>query len=307
MASGADERVHFRTCHLCEAMCGVEIRVRGEDILSVRGDHADPFSRGHICPKAVALKDVHEDPDRLRQPLRRTADGWEQVSWDEALDEAARRLVDIQAAHGRSAVATYFGNPMVHSYTALLSGTLLLRALRSHNRYSATSVDQLPHHFAAYHMYGHQLLIPVPDLDRLQFLLVIGANPAASNGSLMTAPDVARRLKAIRQRGGRLVVVDPRRSETARLADTHLFIRPGTDALLLLALLHTIFAEGLERPGKLETLANGWDAIRQVAKGYSPEQVEHACGIGASEIRRLARDFAASDGAACYGRMGASV
>ena len=307
MASGADESVHFRTCHLCEAMCGVEIRVRGPEILSIRGDRADPFSRGHICPKAVALKDVHEDPDRLRLPVRRTADGWEQIPWDEALDEVARRLVDIQSVHGRSAVATYFGNPMVHSYTALLSGTLFLRALRSHNRYSATSVDQLPHHFAAYHMYGHQLLIPVPDLDRTRFLLVVGANPVASNGSLMTAPDVAKRLKAIRHRGGRLVVVDPRRSETARLADTHLFIRPGTDALLLLALLHTIFAEKLERPGRLEAMARGWDVIRRVAGDYSPEHVEHACGVAASDIRRLARDFAGSDGAACYGRMGASV
>jgi len=307
MSENAAERIHYRTCHLCEAMCGVEIRVRGEEILSIRGDREDPFSRGHICPKAVALKDVHEDPDRLRHPLRRTADGWERISWNEAFDDVARRIVDIQAAHGRDAVATYFGNPMVHSYSALLSGTLFSRALRSHNRYSATSVDQLPHHFAAYHMYGHQLLIPIPDLDRTRFLLVLGANPVTSNGSLMSAPDVARRVKDIRGRGGKVVVVDPRRTETARLADTHLFIRPGTDAFLLLGLLHTVFAEGIARPARLETIAQGWEAMRDVAAAWPPERVAPACGIDAGEIRQLARDFAAADGAVCYGRMGAST
>jgi anaerobic selenocysteine-containing dehydrogenase len=301
------ERIHHRTCHLCEAICGVEIRVRGGEILTIRGDQADPFSRGHICPKAIALKDVHEDPDRLRHPVRRNGDRWQRVSWDDALEEVARRLVEVQARHGKDAVATYFGNPQVHSYTALLGGTQLARALRTRNRFTATSVDQLPHHFAAYFMYGHQLLIPIPDLDRTQFLLAIGANPVVSNGSLMTAPDVANRLKAIRQRGGKIVVVDPRRSETARLADAHHFIRPGTDALLLLGLLNVMIADGLARPGRLADISTGLDTIERLGREYPPERVAAATGIAAGTIRALARDFAAAGSAVCYGRMGAST
>jgi anaerobic selenocysteine-containing dehydrogenase len=301
------ERTHYRSCHLCEAMCGVEIRVRGVEVLSVRGDAADPFSRGHVCAKALALKDVHEDPERLRQPLRRTATGWQPVPWDEALDEAAARLVEVQRRAGRDAVATYFGNPQVHGYGALLGGAKLVRALRSRNRYSATSVDQLPHHFAALFMFGHPLLLPIPDLDRTAFLLVLGGNPVVSNGSLMTAPDVAARLKALRSRGGRLVVVDPRRTETAELADTHHFIRPGTDALLLLAMLQVIFAEGLARPGRLEGFTDGLDALREACAAYPPERVAAATGIEAATIRGLARDFAHSESAIAYGRMGAST
>ncbi|NBX45183.1 MAG: hypothetical protein EBR00_09120, partial [Gammaproteobacteria bacterium] len=212
-------RTHYRSCHLCEAMCGVAVQLEGEHILSVRGDPQDLFSRGHICPKALALKDIHEDPDRLRRPMRRTPSGWQEISWDEALDEAAERLIAIQREHGSDAVASYMGNPQVHSYTGLLGGVQLLRALRSRNRYSATSVDQLPHHMASYFLYGHQLLIPVPDVDRTDFMLIIGGNPVVSNGSLMTAPDIANRLREVRGRGGRLVVIDPRRSETAALAN----------------------------------------------------------------------------------------
>jgi len=300
-------RTHYRTCHLCEAICGIEIRLKGNEILSIRGDEADPFSRGHICPKAVAIKDIHEDPDRLRQPVRRRGDDWETVSWDEALEEVATRLVDIQAQHGNDSVATYFGNPQVHSYGALLGGTQLARTLRTYNRFTATSVDQLPHHFAAYFMYGHQLLIPIADLDRTQFLLAIGANPVVSNGSLMTAPDVTRRLKAIRARGGRIVVVDPRRTETARLADEHHFIRPGSDALFLLAVLNVLFGEGLVRPGRLATAARGIETVERVCADYPPERVAQATGVDAEQIRKIARGFAAAESAVCYGRMGTST
>lgn len=301
------ERLHHRTCHLCEAMCGVEIRLRGEEILSIRGDAQDPFSRGHICPKALGIKDVHEDPDRIRHPLRRTATGWQEVSWEEALDEVARRLLSIQRTHGMDSVASYFGNPQVHSYSGLLGGAKFLRTLRSRNRYSATSVDQLPHHFAAYFMYGHQLMIPVPDLDRTKFFLVLGGNPVVSNGSLMTAPDVATRLKDLRARGGRLVVVDPRRTETADLADTHLFVTPGTDAFFLLSLLHVFFKEDLVSTGSLGGTLDGLDVIRDLTLPFSPEVTASTTGIAPDVVTQLARDFSKSEAAVCYGRMGVST
>jgi anaerobic selenocysteine-containing dehydrogenase len=300
-------RRHYRTCHLCEAICGVEIRLRGDEILSIRGDPDDPFSRGHICPKAVGLKDVHEDPDRLRHPVRRTAGGWVRIGWDEAIDEVARRIVAIQAAHGHDAVALYLGNPTVHSYSALLSSAVLSRALRTRNRFSATSVDQLPHHLAAYLMFGHQFLLPIPDIDRTDYLLVLGANPVASNGSLMTAPDVAHRLKAIRARGGRIIVIDPRRNETAALADRHHFIRPGTDALLLFAMIHVLFDERRVAPGRLLPLIDGIATVERLAARFSPEAVAGATGIPAGEIRALAREFSGAGAAACHGRVGTST
>ncbi len=300
-------RHHYRTCHLCEAICGVEIRLRGNEILSIRGDPADPFSRGHICPKAVGLKDVHEDPDRLRHPVRRTTGGWQRIGWDEAIDEVARRIVAIQAQHGHDAVALYLGNPTVHSYSALLSGAVFARALHSRNRFSATSVDQLPHHLAAWLMFGHQLLLPIPDIDRTGYLLVLGANPVASNGSLMTAPDIVHRLKAIRARGGRIVVVDPRRSETAALADRHHFIRPGTDALLLFAMIHVLFDEGRTAPGRLQPFVDGINELERLAAPFPPAAVAEATGIAAAEIRTLAREFAGAAAAACHGRVGTST
>lgn len=289
-------------------MCGVRIDVDASGaIASIRGDDDDPFSRGHICPKAVALRDVHEDPDRLRQPMRRSGTEWKTISWKEALDETARRLHEVQERHGRDAIASYLGNPTTHNLGALLFAPQLVRTLRTKNRFSATSVDQLPHMLASYSMLGHQLLLPIPDIDRTRHMLIIGANPIVSNGSLMTAPDVRARLRAIRERGGKVVVVDPRRTETAQFADEHCFIRPGTDALFLLGMLHTIFAEHLDRPGRLRELATGWDELRAIAARFAPERAAPHTGIAADTIRRLAREFAAADAAVCYARVGAST
>ena len=218
MSASASPQVHYRTCNLCEAMCGLRIELDAGRITSIRGDASDPFSRGHLCPKALALQDLHEDPDRLRTPLRRTATGWEPVSWEVALEETARRLHAIQQEHGRDAVGSYLGNPNVHNLGNMMFVPELLRTLRSRNRFSATSVDQLPHQLAAFLMFGHQLMVPIPDIDHTQYMLVMGANPLASNGSLMTAPDVRTRLRGIQQRGGRVVVMDPRRTETAAIA-----------------------------------------------------------------------------------------
>lgn len=299
--------LRYLTCPLCEATCGLEVQVQDGRVVDLRGDRQDTFSRGHICPKAAALPDLYDDPDRLRQPLRRGDRGWEAISWPEALDEAARGLARVQKQHGRDGLAIYLGNPLVHNYEAMLFVRMLTRSLKTRSRFSATSVDQLPHQMAAYQMFGHQLLLPVPDLGRTDFLLILGANPVVSNGSMMTAPDVARRLKELRARGGRLVVVDPRRSETARLADQHFFIRPGSDAGLLLALLHTLLSEGLTRPGRIRSLSKGWDFLDQVAAGFSPEEVSHWTDLPAPEIRALARQLAAAERAAVYGRVGVST
>jgi anaerobic selenocysteine-containing dehydrogenase len=301
------ERVHFRTCNLCEAMCGIAVRLEHERIVSIRGDEDDPFSRGHVCPKAVALQDVHADPDRLRRPLRRVGGEWREVGWDEALAESAQRLAAIQRQHGRESVAVYQGNPTVHNHGSMLYGQLFLRGLGTRNRYSATSVDQLPQMLASLLMFGHQLLLPVPDLDRTRHFLVFGANPLASNGSLMTAPGIERRLRELKSRGGRLVVIDPRRSETAALADLHVPVRPGTDALLLLALLQVLFDERLARLGRLEPFVDGVADLARLAAPFTPGAVEAATGVPAATTRALARDFAAAEPAVAYGRVGVST
>ncbi|MBM3273630.1 MAG: molybdopterin-dependent oxidoreductase [Candidatus Sericytochromatia bacterium] len=300
-------RTHFRTCNLCEAMCGLAIELDGARIAGIRGDKEDVFSRGHICPKAVALQDIQDDPDRLRTPLIREGDTWREATWDDALRLTADRLCAIRRRHGREAIAFYQGNPTVHNYGSLLYGQIFSRSLGGHARFSATSVDQLPHQVAAYAMFGHQALLPVPDIDHTRFFLMLGANPAASNGSLMSAPDIAGRLAKVRERGGKVILLDPRRTETARLADEHHYIRPGTDALFLFALVFVLFEEGLTAPGRLGGFTDGFEALRDAAQAFPPERVTGATGIAASEIRRLARSFAASAPAACYGRVGVST
>lgn len=301
------EHVHYRACNLCEATCGLEIRVKDGQVQSIRGDAEDPLSRGHICPKAVALQDLHEDPDRLRRPQKRVGERWVEVGWEEALDEVADRLAEIHRLHGANSVGAYLGNPSVHNWGTMTHSPAFLGPLRTRNRFSATSVDQLPHQLVAYWLYGHQLLLAVPDIDRSDYILMLGANPMASNGSLWTVPDFRNRLKAMQQRGGRLVVVDPRRTETAQVADAHHFIRPGTDAAFLLGLLHVLLAEGLLQPGRLAQMSVGIDRIGALVQPFSPEHVSAACGIAAATIREIARDFAASGAAAAYGRMGVST
>ncbi|MBI5920111.1 MAG: molybdopterin-dependent oxidoreductase [Betaproteobacteria bacterium] len=297
----------FRSCNLCEAICGLEIQLAGQQIVSIKGDKQDPFSRGHICPKAVALADIQNDPDRLRQPMRRVGANWQAIGWQDAFEMVVERLVAIRSQHGNDAIAVYQGNPNSHNYGLLTHAGGFPGLLRTRNRFSATSVDQSPQQLVAFWMYGHQLLLPIPDVDRTNYLLVIGANPLVSNGSLMTVPDVAKRLGALRQRGGRLVVIDPRRSETASEADAHHFIRPGTDALFLFALLQVIFAENLARPGRLAPMLRNLEQVRTALQGFTPEAVAAATGIAAADIRRIARDFAGASRAVCYGRMGVST
>ncbi len=300
-------QTHFRTCNLCEAMCGLVIKIDGEQILSIKGDKDDPFSHGHICPKATALADIYHDPDRLKFPVRRTADGWEQIGWEEAFAEVVDNIQQIQAEHGRDAIGLYAGNPNVHNLGAMLYNGPFIRSLRTKNRFSASSVDQLPHQVAALLMFGHQQLWSVPDVDRAQYMLILGANPLASNGSLMTAAGIGDRLKKVQKRGGKLVVIDPRRSETAVLADEHHFIKPGRDVLLLLAMLHTLLAEDLAEPGRLTEMCNGLGAIEPIVAPFIPDLVADNVGISADDIRRLTREFAGAESGVCYGRMGVST
>ena len=300
-------QLHHRACHLCEAICGIVIETEGDRILSIRGDKADPLSRGHICPKAVALQDLHTDPDRLRQPVKRVGGKWETISWAEALDLTAEGLKAVQRAHGRNAVAVYQGNPTVHNHGLILYAQYFIRALRTKMRFSATSVDQLPHQFAAMLMFGHQLMMPVPDIDRSSFLLIMGGNPAASNGSLMTAPDIRKRLSAIRSRGGRVILVDPRRTETAALTDEHLFIQPGTDALLLAAMVTALFEADQVAKDRLSPLLSGVDALREGLSMFTPESVAALTGISAEKIRALVAALVEADGGAVYGRLGVSA
>lgn len=295
-------------CNLCEAICGVELTIErgptGTRVTSIRGNADDPLSRGHICPKGVALADVYADPDRLRRPVRRVGEEWVEIGWDEALDLAADGLASAVNDHGRDALGIYLGNPSAHSLGAMTHGIGLIRSFRTRNKFSASSVDQIPHMYVGMLMFGHQLLLPVPDLDKTSYFLVFGANPMASNGSLMTVPDFPNRVRELKARGGRMVVFDPRRTETAKVATAHHFIRPGSDALVLLAMVHTLFAEDLTTP---PDYVDNLVALQRVVAPYTPERAAAVSGVPAEVIREVARDLARADGAAAYGRVGLST
>jgi anaerobic selenocysteine-containing dehydrogenase len=299
------ETTHYRTCNLCEAMCGLELKVEDGRVTSVRGDAADVFSKGHICPKGPAIAEVWADPDRLRKPMRRTANGFVEVSWEDALSEAAQKLRAVRERHGKNSLATYVGNPVVHNHGALVMLQGFLRAVGSKNRFDANSLDTNPKLLSALQMFGGAFSVLVPDVDNTDYMLMIGANPAASNGSLMSLGDVRGRLTGIRKRGGKLVLVDPRRTETAAWASEHHFITPGTDAAFLLALLHVLFAEGLAK-GPPQPV-NGLDALKALAARFAPERVAARVGITAATIRDIARGFAAAPRAVAYGRVGTCV
>ncbi|MDO9409374.1 molybdopterin oxidoreductase family protein [Patulibacter sp.] len=292
-----------RQCTLCEAHCGIRVEVDGRDVVRITGDPDDHRSQGYICPKAAALADLYEDPDRLRAPVRRTADGWEQIGWDEAIAYASKGIRDVARRHGDHAVANYLGNPGAHTWS-LLSFVVLRLAMASRNNYSVSSADQLPQHVVATEMLGNPVALPIPDIDRTTHMLVLGANPAVSNGSVLSAPGMRDRLRAITGRGGKVVVVDPRRTETTKLAAEHLQVRPGGDPFLLLGMLHVVFAEGLEDLGRVAAFADGLEELRVLASAWPPERVAELTGIDAGTIARTAREFAAADRAAAYGRVG---
>ena len=296
--------IHYRTCPLCEATCGLEISHRDGEIVRIRGDREDVFSHGYICPKGSTLGKLDQDPDRLRTPLIKRNGAHEPATWDEAFAHIEERLTPIVAEHGPNVVGLYLGNPNVHSMSGLLYVKTFVKMLRSRNVFTAATVDQMPKHVSSGYMFGHPDLIPVPDLDRTDYLLMLGANPYESNGSLATAPDWPGRLDAIRERGGKVVVVDPRNTRTAKASDEHIPIRPGTDALFLFALANVIFERGPVDLAHLEGLVDGIDQLATLVERFSPESVETATGVAAATTMRVAGELATADRAVVYGRIG---
>ncbi len=302
------EIVH-RSCPICEATCGLRVHVdrAAQRVVRIDGDFDDPRSRGFVCPKSQAMTGVYEDPDRLRRPLRRIKSGFEEISWDAAFDLAGERLRSLREEHGPLALGCYIGNPTSASAGAVLYTTPFMRTLGTPRVFTAATMDQFPKNVSSRLLYGSAGILPIPDIDRTDLLLILGANPLVSQGSIMSAPDMRGRLRRLRERGGRLVVIDPRRTETAAAADQHFFIRPGGDALLLFALVHVLFEEGLAEPGRVGTFTDGLERVRELALDYSPEQVAPAIGIAAEKIRQLARELSAAPRAAVYGRIGTCV
>ncbi|MFF9912871.1 molybdopterin oxidoreductase family protein [Streptomyces sp. NPDC013457] len=298
----------LRICPLCEATCGLTLTLDGTRITGARGDRDDVFSQGFICPKGASFGEVDADPDRLTGPLVRKDGTLQEATWEEAFDTIAARIRPLIETYGPNAVGLVLGNPNVHTMAGGLYPPLLIGALRTRNLFTASTLDQMPKHVSSGLLFGDPFAIPVPDLDRTDHLLMLGANPLDSNGSLCTAPDFPGRLKALRRRGGTLTVVDPRRTRTARLADRHVAIHPGTDALFLAALVHTLFAEGLADPGvPLADLVEGVEDVREAVREFTPEAVAAACDLEAATIRTVARELAAAPTAAVYGRMGSST
>ncbi|WP_328621880.1 molybdopterin-dependent oxidoreductase [Streptomyces sp. NBC_00354] len=297
-------RTALRICPLCEATCGLTLTIEGTTVTGARGDREDVFSRGFICPKGAAFGALDADPDRLHTPLVRRDGRLQEATWEEAYDVIAAAIPALVQRYGAQSVGVVLGNPNVHTMAGALYPPLLLKALGTRNLFTASTLDQMPKHVSSGLLFGDPFAIPVPDLDRTDFLLLLGANPVESNGSLCTAPDFPGRLKALRARGGTLVVVDPRRTRTAKLADRHLAPRPGSDALLLAALAHTLLAEKLAAPGTLEEWTDGLGELAEALGSFTPEAVAPACDLTAAEIRDLARDLAAAPTAAVYGRIG---
>lgn len=306
-------RTAFRTCPLCEAGCGLEITVKrstegAEHVTRIRGDREDVFSKGFLCPKGSTLKQLHDDPDRLRRPLVKRDGVHVEVEWAEAWAEVERGLLGVIERHGRESIGVYIGNPNAHNLAGMTYGRTVMHSLGTRSIFSASTVDQMPRQVAAAYVFGGGATVPVPDLDRTDHLVILGANPYASNGSLCTAPDFPGRIEAMRARGGKLVVVDPRRSRTAEEADEWLAIRPGTDALFLASMVQVIAAEGLVRiPGHLVGHVRGLDEVLAACASFTPESVAAATGLSPEVIRRSARELVAADRAAVYGRIGTTT
>ena len=298
--------IHKRTCHICEANCGILVELDGRKVVSIKGNPDNPLSRGHICPKATAIADLQDDPDRLRKPVKRVGDTWQELDWDTAYREIAERVVALQGEGAKQAF--YRGNPGAHDYALSTQSGYLQRAVGARGTFSASTLDQIPHHYAQFQLYGHVSLAAVPDIDRCQYLVMVGGNPAASNGSLWTVPDFKKRLKELQARGGKAVVVDPRQTETAKLADQWLPVRPGTDTALLLGILKCILDDGaVLRDGLAELVDESWARLQPMVDQFDLEALSARCGVAADDIREIAAQMTNGQPAAIHGRLGVSV
>lgn len=311
-SSTTEPQIHYRVCNYCEAMCGVTVRydaLADNDArkIKVTPDKDDPFSRGGMCPKAAAFGALHYDPSRLKKPVKKVGDDWQEISWEEAYDTIETKIKGIRSQYGVDTVASYLGNPIVHNLGMMLFISMLLKAIGSKNVYSATSMDQLPHHFAAHFMFGHTMRIPLPDIDRTDYMILMGSNPLVSNGSIMTAAGVDKRLRDIQQRNGKFIVIDPRKTETANIASEHYFIRPGSDVYFLLALLHIIFRDQKVNLGRLTDHVEGFDALPPLVEEYSPARVAPLIGIDQAAIEQMAAEYCSHEKAVIHGRMGLST
>ncbi len=293
---------HHRTCHICEASCGIVVTLEGREVLAIKGDPDHALSRGHICPKATALADVQADPDRLRGPVKRVGDSWQAIGWDQAFAEIGTKMRGI-LAQDPGAAAVYLGNPGAHNYASTLNYAPLMKALGRPPVFSASTVDQIPHQVVNLKLFGHSALWCIPDIDRTETLIILGGNPMASNGSLWVTPDFRNRAKALRARGGQMIVIDPRRTETADVADRHIAVRPGTDAFLLVALLKRLLALG---PPRLPAWVDGWAEVATVLDGIDAEACAEIAQVPLAQIDYLAGRMVAGP-AALYGRMGIST
>ena len=299
----------LRICPFCEATCGLTLTISDGRVTGARGDKHDVFSKGFICPKGASFAELDNDPDRLKRPLVRRDGVLIEASWDEAYAVVEERLGAVIREHGGTSVGVYLGNPNAHTVAGSLYAPLIIRALGTHQVYSASTLDQMPKHVALGYLFGSPVAFTVPDLDHTDYLVIIGANPLVSNGSLATAADFPGKLRALRKRGGRFTVIDPARTRTAELADRHIAIRPGTDAALLFAVVHVLFEEGLVATdlGGVAEHVNGIDELRELAAGFAPDDVATNCGVPADDIRALAREIANAPTAAVYGRIGTST
>ncbi|MEH6592049.1 MAG: molybdopterin-dependent oxidoreductase [Halioglobus sp.] len=310
-------QLHYRTCHLCETMCGIEIEHEGEQIIAIRGDKNDVLSKGNICPKATGIQDIHACPDRLKKPLKRVRknpalkthdDEWVEIDWDEALDYASGELARIQNQYGADSIGSYWGRGTAHNVGATLSVPAVQKIMGSRNIYTGSTVDQMPHNFAWHHMLGHQFLCTVPDINRTDYYLMLGTNPKISNGAQMsTGANTWKKLNAIRERGGKCVLIDPRRTESAKYMDEHHFIQPHADSMFLFGIIQVIFAKGLAKPGRMAGHINGWDKMESLANEFDLDRIAEVTTIAREDIERIAVEFANAKSAICYGRTGVSM
>ncbi len=310
-------KLHYRTCHLCETMCGIEIEHDGEQVLAIRGDKNDVLSQGNICPKATGIQDIHTCEDRLRKPMKRVRknpaqkshdDEWEEVEWDEAIEYAARGMAQIQNQYGKDSLGSYFGRSTAHNIGTLLAVAPVQKIMGTRNIYTGSTVDQMPHNFVWHHMLGHQFLCTIPDVNRTDYYLMLGTNPKVSNGAQMsTGANTWKKLNAIRERGGKCVLIDPRRTESVRYMDEHHFIRPHSDSMFLIGLIQVIFAKGLAKPGRMAGHINGWDEIEPLLKQFDLDRIAEITTIPREDIERIAVEFASAERPVCYGRTGISM